>query len=48
MLTMDTIFTVTVLGAGPLAGYCAYLISVDDPIYHFWVVVLSVAELYGS
>jgi hypothetical protein len=39
---------VTVLGCGPLAAYCCYLLGKNDPAYHFWVVVLSVSELYGG
>ena len=39
---------VTVLLCGPLAGYCAWLLSEGDRVYHFWVLVLSTAELYGG
>ncbi|KAF9783379.1 Emopamil-binding protein [Thelephora terrestris] len=38
----------TVLGAGPL---CCYIISQlirNDPARHFWIIVLSTAELYGG
>ncbi|PWY99772.1 EBP-domain-containing protein [Testicularia cyperi] len=38
----------TVLGAGPLAAYCCYLLAKQDPVYHYWAVVLSTAELYGG
>lgn len=46
--TVVSLEILTVLGAGPLAGYCAYLIAKNSPAYHFWAVVLSVAELYGG
>lgn len=46
--TVVALEILTVLGAGPLAAYCAYCIAKNRPTYHFWVVVLSVAELYGG
>lgn len=46
--TVVALEILTVLGAGPLAGYCAYCIAKNSSAYHFWVVVLSVAELYGG
>lgn len=39
---------ITVLIAGPLAGYCAWLLAKGDKTYHYWVVVLSAGELYGG
>lgn len=39
---------VTVLGCGPIAAYCCYCLIKNNPAYHFWAVVLSVAELYGG
>lgn len=46
--TVVSLEILTVLGAGPLAAYCAYLIHINDITYHYWVVVLSTAELYGG
>ncbi|CAO1626828.1 unnamed protein product [Sympodiomycopsis kandeliae] len=46
--TVVALEILTVLGAGPLAGYCAYLLSRNNFSYHYWVVVLSTAELYGG
>lgn len=46
--TVVALEILTVLGAGPLAGYCAYLLSRNKFSYHYWVVVLSTAELYGG
>ncbi|KAJ9475097.1 GDP-Man:Man(3)GlcNAc(2)-PP-Dol alpha-1,2-mannosyltransferase [Pseudozyma hubeiensis] len=39
---------VTVLLAGPLAGYCAWLLARGDATYHYWVVVLCTGEIYGG
>lgn len=38
----------TVIGGGSLAAYAAYLVSRGDARYHFWIVVLCTAELYGD
>ena len=46
--TVVSLEILTVLGAGPIAAFCAYLIAKNKSSYHFWVVVLSVAELYGG
>lgn len=46
--TVVSLEILTVLGCGPIAAYCTYLIAKNDSSYHFWVVVLSVAELYGG
>lgn len=46
--TVVALEILTVLGAGPLAAYCAYLLSKNVFSYHYWVVVLSTAELYGG
>lgn len=46
--TVVALEILTVLGAGPMAGYCAYLLSRNKFSYHYWVVVLSTAELYGG
>ncbi|CAD6889742.1 unnamed protein product [Tilletia laevis] len=46
--TVVSLEILTVLGGGPLALYCAYLLAKEDARYHYWVVVLSTAELYGG
>jgi hypothetical protein len=46
--TIVALEILTVLGAGPLAGYCAYLLSQNKFSYHYWAVVLSTAEIYGG
>ncbi|TFY81140.1 hypothetical protein EWM64_g2877 [Hericium alpestre] len=46
--TVVSLELLTVLGAGPLACYIVYLIAKDDPARHYWLVVLSTAELYGG
>ncbi|PWN54360.1 EBP-domain-containing protein [Violaceomyces palustris] len=38
----------TVLGAGPMAAYICYQMITNDPSYHYWIIVLSTAELYGG
>lgn len=38
----------TVLGAGPIAAYIVYLLAADDPARHYWIIVISTAELYGG
>jgi hypothetical protein len=38
----------TVLGAGPICCYILYQLVKDDPARHYWLVVLSTAELYGG
>ncbi|EKM79091.1 hypothetical protein AGABI1DRAFT_84990 [Agaricus bisporus var. burnettii JB137-S8] len=38
----------TVLGAGPLCLYIAYQIMKNDPARHYWIIVMSTAELYGG
>lgn len=36
-------------GAGPIALYCAYLLSQGKfGQYHFWAILLSTAEIYGG
>ncbi|SOV05122.1 related to ALG11 - required for asparagine-linked glycosylation [Ustilago sp. UG-2017a] len=39
---------ISVLIAGPLAGYCASLLAKGDKTYHYWLVVLSADELCGG
>ncbi|KAE8268454.1 hypothetical protein A4X09_0g3887 [Tilletia walkeri] len=46
--TVVSLEILTVLGAGPLALYCAYLLSKEDGRYHYWAIVLSTAEIYGG
>lgn len=46
--TLVAMECVTVLIAGPLAAYCAWLLAKGDKTYHYWAVVLSTAELYGG
>ena len=46
--TLVSMEWVTVLLAGPLAGWCAWLLGKGDRTYHYWVVVLSAGELYGG
>ncbi|KAK2465745.1 hypothetical protein APHAL10511_002289 [Amanita phalloides] len=38
----------TVLGAGPMCCYILKQLITDDPARHFWIIVLSTAELYGG
>lgn len=38
----------TVVAGGPLAAWAAYLVARNDARYLFWVMVLSVGELYGD
>jgi len=38
----------TVLGAGPICCYILKQLVDDDPARHYWIVVLSTAELYGG
>lgn len=46
--TVVSLEILTVLGAGPLACYIVYQIARQDPARHYWIVVLSTAELYGG
>jgi len=46
--TVVSLEILTVLGAGPI---CCYIISQlirNDPARHYWIIVLSTAELYGG
>lgn len=38
----------TVLGAGPMCCYILKQLAGDDPARHYWIIVLSTAELYGG
>ena len=49
-LTVVSLEILTVLGAGPL---CCYIINQlimhqEHPTRHYWIIVLSTAELYGG
>ncbi|GLB45487.1 putative emopamil binding protein [Lyophyllum shimeji] len=46
--TVVSLEILTVLGAGPLCCYILALLARDDPARHYWIVVLSTAELYGG
>ncbi|KAH9028350.1 Emopamil-binding protein [Lactarius pseudohatsudake] len=46
--TVVSLELLTVLGAGPLAAFIVYQIVRRDPARHYWIVVLSTAELYGG
>ncbi|KAI0248624.1 Emopamil-binding protein [Lactifluus subvellereus] len=46
--TVVSLEVLTVLGAGPLAALIVYQIVKRDPARHYWIVVLSTAELYGG
>ena len=46
--TVISLEILTVLGAGPLGCYTIYQLIKNDPARHFWIVVLSTAELYGG
>lgn len=38
----------TVFGAGPLGCFILAQLAKQDPARHYWIVVLSTAELYGG
>jgi len=46
--TIVSLEILTVLGAAPMCCYIIYQLSKDDPARHYWLVVLSTAELYGG
>jgi len=46
--TVVSLEILTVLGAGPMALYIVYQIVRGDPARHYWLIVLSTAELYGG
>ncbi|THH06195.1 hypothetical protein EW145_g4250 [Phellinidium pouzarii] len=46
--TVVSLEILTVLGAGPLCCYILYQLVRGDPARHYWIVVLSTAELYGG
>ncbi|KAI9458389.1 Emopamil-binding protein [Lactarius psammicola] len=46
--TVISVELLTVLSAGPMAAFIVYQIVRRDPARHYWIVVLSAAELYGG
>ena len=46
--TIVSLELLTVFGAGPLAVLIVYQIVKRDPARHYWIIVLSTAELYGG
>ena len=46
--TVVSLEILTVLGAGPLCCYILGQLIRNDPARHYWIVVLSTAELYGG
>jgi hypothetical protein len=46
--TVVSLELLTVLGAGPMCCYILKQLVKDDPARHYWIVVLSTAELYGG
>jgi len=46
--TLVSLELLTVFGAGPLACYILKQLVHDDPARHYWLIVLSTAELYGG
>lgn len=45
--TVVSLEILTVLGAGPMCFYILKQLVNDDPARHYWIIVLSTAELYG-
>jgi len=46
--TVVSLEILTVLGAGPMACYILKQLVMNDPARHYWLIVLSTAELYGG
>lgn len=46
--TVVSLEILTVLGGVPLCIYILKLLTNDDPARHYWLIVLSTAELYGG
>jgi len=46
--TVVSLEILTVLGVAPLSFYIMRQLIKDDPARHYWIVVLSTAELYGG
>lgn len=46
--TVVSLEILTVFGVGVLCCYSLALLAKDDPARHYWIVVLSTAEIYGG
>ncbi|KAI0079137.1 Emopamil-binding protein [Panus rudis PR-1116 ss-1] len=46
--TVVSLELLTVLGVGPMCCYVLKQLASNDPARHYWIVVLSTAELYGG
>jgi len=46
--TVVSLEILTVLGAGPMCCYILKQLANDDPARHYWIIVLSTAEIYGG
>lgn len=46
--TIVALEILTVFGVGALCVYILYLLAKDDSARHYWITVVSVAELYGG
>ncbi|KAF8842185.1 Emopamil-binding protein [Paxillus ammoniavirescens] len=46
--TVVSLELLTVLGVGPMCCYVLNQIVKGDPARHYWIIVLSTAELYGG
>ncbi|KAG9315757.1 Emopamil-binding protein [Chiua virens] len=46
--TVVSLEILTVLGVGPICCYVLYQIIKNDPARHYWIIVLSLSELYGG
>jgi len=46
--TVVSLEILTVLGAGPICCHILRQLIRDDPVRHYWIVILSTAELYGG
>jgi len=46
--TLVALEILTVVGAGPLCCYILKQVANNDPARHYWLVVLSTAEIYGG
>jgi hypothetical protein len=46
--TVVSLEILTVLGGVPMCLYTLKLLANGDPARHYWLVVLSTAELYGG
>jgi hypothetical protein len=46
--TVVALEILTVLGAAPMCCYTLMQLIRNDPARHYWIIVLSTAELYGG